>query len=423
MIWKQLEGYSRYKISDTGLVKNLATKRYIKGSISQKYICVTLYPDKGKQKSQRLHRIIATLFCPNEKNYRVVNHKDGDKLNNTATNLEWTTARKNTQHAAKLGKLTTSNHQPIRRRCIKTGEEKEYDSVTDAYADNTDCLKHLTYIINACSDRQKTSGGYEWEYINENIQDTSVPENGKEISGFEKYLITPGGKVYSKKTKRFLKPSKNNAGYLVVDLHGDKYDDDKDHTLYTRKRASKRKKFRVHRLVAEYFITNQHPEIYLEVNHKNKNRIDNRVENLEWVSSEQNLQHAHNKAVNQFTKDGCLVQAYHSLNDASIKTGIGMRNISSCVRKGWKYTAGGFHWCYATEKGYRRVVRSDRTVVMVPLNPPNIVIEESPVKSYEELLSQFTNGFEDEREEIEKRDNRPEGETAPLASHLVIVSA
>ena len=62
IIWKVLDGYSRYEISNSGLVKNIKTGA-LYGSMSQGYICVTLYPDTGKQKAFRLHRIVATLFC------------------------------------------------------------------------------------------------------------------------------------------------------------------------------------------------------------------------------------------------------------------------------------------------------------------------------------------------------------------------
>ena len=342
MIWKKLQGFSNYEISDTALVKNLTTSRCLSGSVSQRYVCVTLYPDHGKPKSQKLHRLVAKLFCPNENGYKVVNHKDGDTLNNNASNLEWTTARKNTQHAAKMGKMIVNNHRPVRKQCPKTGEIWEYASISDAYNDNKKYIKHLTYIINACSGRQKTSGGYKWEYINDQKTESKCPQDGVEISEYSGYLVTPHGQIYSKKSRRFLNPSKNNAGYLIIDLHADEYDKNKDHSKYTRKRASKRKKFRVHRLVAEHFIPN--PQQYAEVNHKNKNRIDNRIENLEWVSSAQNLQHAHNKAIAQFTKNGCLVGNYSSINEASEKTKINYKNISSCVRKGWNYTAGGYRW-------------------------------------------------------------------------------
>lgn len=349
MLWKQLDNYSRYEISDTGLVKNLRTNRLLKGSISQDYKIVTLYPDKGKKKPLRVHRVIAQIFCPNPENYKIVNHIDGDKLNNHAVNLEWTTSRKNTQHATKIGKMVITNYRRIRRICPKTKEFKDYESITEAFKDNKDVLKYDTYIINACAGKQKTSGNFIWEYIDKH-EKHDIPEKGKVIKGFTKYLVTSDGKIYSKSCKRYLKPYKNRAGYLIIDLHGDNYDKNKDHDSYTRKRISKRKKFRVHRLVAKYFIHNENPELYVEINHKNKDRTDNRVENLEWVTGKQNLQHAHNKKIEQYSKDGTLICVYNSMKEAGKNTGINHKNISSCVRKGWKHTAGGFKWKYQSGK-------------------------------------------------------------------------
>ena len=53
---------------------------------------------KGKKKYIRIHRLVAELFLDNQNNYTQINHKDGNKLNNSVNNLEWTTNSQNTQH-------------------------------------------------------------------------------------------------------------------------------------------------------------------------------------------------------------------------------------------------------------------------------------------------------------------------------------
>lgn len=90
------------------------------------------------------------------------------------------------------------------------------------------------------------------------------------------YYVTPDGEVYS---VRKLKPRPGNGGYLRV-------------MLYNRS-TKKGKDFSIHRLVAEGFIPN--PENLPEVNHKNSDRSDNRVENLEWCTKSYNIQHAYRK--------------------------------------------------------------------------------------------------------------------------------
>ena len=61
------------------------------------------------------------------------------------------------------------------------------------------------------------------------------------------------------------------------------------------KRKGKYKRVLIHRLVAVAFITN--PSEKAEVNHINGNKLDNRVENLEWVSREENIRHAYDNGL------------------------------------------------------------------------------------------------------------------------------
>ena len=92
-----------------------------------------------------------------------------------------------------------------------------------------------------------------------------------EIIGFPDYLIYPDGLVYSKKGKgRFMKPRKHSAGYDRVQLRNGKV----------------KQEYYIHRLVAEHYIPN--PENKKEVDHINYIRNDNRVENLQWVTSTEN---------------------------------------------------------------------------------------------------------------------------------------
>lgn len=343
--WKKLDGYSKYEISNNGLVRNVNSGQLVEGSIKEGYVHVSLYPDNGdKHRPKRVHKLVALLFCGMKDGCDIVNHLDGDKMNNHYSNLEWTTCRENTRHASRIGKLNGSNHKPVERTCIQTGNKKTYMSISEAHEDNKSEIKHASYIVNCCSGEQKTTGGYSWRYLKKSDLECEPPIDGKMLEKYSNYLITSDGKIYNKNLERYLRPSKNGVGYLLIDLYADEYDESKDVSKYAQKRSAKRKKFRVHVLVAMCFIPN--PNNKPEVNHKNKIRTDNRVENLEWVTSQENMEHAHNKRIFQYTKNIKFITEYKSVKEASDINGYDHKNVSHVARKGYPYTAYKFCWFY-----------------------------------------------------------------------------
>lgn len=99
----------------------------------------------------------------------------------------------------------------------------------------------------------------------------------------------------------------------------------------------------VHRLVAMAFIEN--PNNYPEVNHKDENSLNNRVDNLEWCSRQYNIEYSKAKVIEQYTTDGDKIAEYKSIRYAGDLTGISRTAINNCL-KGWSMTAGGYIWRY-----------------------------------------------------------------------------
>lgn len=104
-IWKRINGYEEYEISNLGRVKSFKRDRkgkIMKPKFSGEYLAVTLCAD-GQQERKTIHRLVAEHFIPNPSGLPWVNHKDGNKLNNKVTNLEWVTPSENNNHAYEIG--------------------------------------------------------------------------------------------------------------------------------------------------------------------------------------------------------------------------------------------------------------------------------------------------------------------------------
>jgi len=133
----------------------------------------------------------------------------------------------------------------------------------------------------------------------------------KDIPGYEGlYAISKNGDVYSYKTNKFFNPSKTKDGYLKVALRSN----------------NKAYYYRVHKLVAMTYLDN--PENLKEINHKDFNRQNNCLDNLEWISHDDNM--LHSKVNNRFKTSKPFKKAYTFTNVYNGKsfTIIGIKNVA-----------------------------------------------------------------------------------------------
>lgn len=164
------------------------------------------------------------------------------------------------------------------------------------------------------------------------------------IKSLNRVIMRKDNKPYTQKEK-ILKPAKNNKGYNICVLT----------------KNMKSKTFSIHRLVAEAFIPN--PKNLPQVNHKDGNKQNNRVDNLEWITNYDNIQHSirtgirkidkiikamNDKVkipVNQYNKNGKFIRKWQSIKEAELELHIPNQNICK-VCQGKRKTAGGYHWKY-----------------------------------------------------------------------------
>ena len=160
-------------------------------------------------------------------------------------------------------------------------------------------------------------------------------EEFRDVPGYEGlYEVSNKGRV--RRNGKILKPTLLNNGYLRVELHKQKTE----------------KQVLVHRLVAMTFILN--PNNLPCVNHKDEDKTNNAVDNLEWCTHEYNTNYGTrnerasinlSKPILQFDLQGSFIKEWSSGIEAEEFTKISRASICSCCKGNLK-TAGGFVWKY-----------------------------------------------------------------------------
>lgn len=162
-MWKPIEGYEGYEISNSGNVRN-KHGRQLKPIINKNgYAYVNLYRE-GSMKHIFIHRLVAIAFLPNDSKRQFVNHIDGIKTNNTAGNLEWCTSRENNLHAIRTGLIKINTNGLVNRTipvvCYnrETGETTEFQS-------GRECSRYFGKSADWASKRINSFNGKYKQYV------------------------------------------------------------------------------------------------------------------------------------------------------------------------------------------------------------------------------------------------------------------
>ena len=122
-MWKEVPKWSWYLVNEQGQIFNTKTNRYLVGDKNNiGYHRVTLYNNK-QRKRIFVHRLVAELFLDNPNNFKEVNHIDGNKNNNSVTNLEWCDRAHNEREARRIG---IKEYKPF-QVTFRNGDIKQYE--------------------------------------------------------------------------------------------------------------------------------------------------------------------------------------------------------------------------------------------------------------------------------------------------------
>jgi hypothetical protein len=188
-IWKDIAGYEGlYQVSNLGNVRNVnwrgsGVARSLRPKLTRDGYRVVRLCMSGKRKECFVHRLVAGAFLPNPGDLPIVNHKDENRENNAASNLEWCDHSYNMRYSMNLHperqelqkrvrdktfddcdtrKGPYKRKTPVIQRSIETGEiVAVWSSLYEAAIKNK---WHGSLIKRCCEGEHKTAYGYIWRY-------------------------------------------------------------------------------------------------------------------------------------------------------------------------------------------------------------------------------------------------------------------
>lgn len=346
--WRIITDFPNYSVSNFGNVKNNKTNRIMKLNVKGGYYHISLNNNMDK-KTFKVHRLVALAFIENTHNKPEVNHKDKNKLNNNINNLEWMTRKENNQHKS-IGLIYNSNkNKPLYRLDKITGDILEkYESIEDAgiWANENKLTSNShngrNAIGNCVNGLSNSAYGFRWKYVDNSLDYEEWREINvnklfnQEIASDKKYYVSNLGRF------------KNSSG-RITNIENYKVIEDGYIRVYIYNKT-----FALHRLVALTFLDN--PVNKETVNHIDGNKLNNKIENLEFATNKEQQIHKHaiglgnnfTRKVKQYDLNWNFIKEYDSIVLAAKEMNVSKGTIRGVLIK-YRKTSAGYIWRYSDD--------------------------------------------------------------------------
>jgi hypothetical protein len=335
-IYKSLENFEHiYKISNLGNIININTYKNKKYCIkSNGYYYVTLCKN-GENYVKTVHSLVAKTFLCKNINNDIIDHIDGNKLNNNILNLRYTSYSINTLNAYKNNKNMSNRLRKVFKFNNKFKLVIIYKSLSECRKDNN--FKYNSKIV-TLSNSKKIYNKFYYELERKKIKYEEKRKLKKEKfiiinkyfnDSFSNYLISENGNILNIRTNKLMKILKLKNDYEKIILVNNN---------------KKPKKINIHRLVAYKFI-NEYDKDKV-IHHLDENKQNNYYKNLEITTNKQNIRYSKSKKIIKYDLKMNLIKKYNCIKDASDELKIkNSGNIIKCC-KGKIKTAYKFIWRY-----------------------------------------------------------------------------
>jgi hypothetical protein len=316
-------------------MKNNLTNRMMKPTVKGGYYHISLR-NEIKRKNLKVHRLVAFAFIENHENKSDVNHIDKNKLNNNISNLNWMTRKENNIHRCQGIKISSNKNKQVLRIDNNTNEVLEkYNSIEQAgiwaFENGYTKTPHngRNAIGNCVTGLSKLAYKFRWEYENK-YQDLDN-EIWKEVILEEpikidkKYFVSNLGRFKNSSGMIMENYKVNENGYIRIYIYN--------------------KTYALHRLIAAAFIEN--PDNKEQVNHIDGVKLNNSLENLEWVTNTENQIHKFKtgladkskRKIIQYDLEMNELNRFNSIVEASQSLKIGLGGIKAVLYKKQKTTS------------------------------------------------------------------------------------